>query len=294
MLKRTIVLTNPASLRLKDNQVKIALRAEGEEERSVPIEDIGVVLVENQQVSITIPLLNALADDNVAVIFCNAKGLPHSMLQSLDANTTQGETLRLQIDTSEPLRKSLLKQIVETKIKNQSRLLDKWQRNGSLLKPHYTHVLSGDADNREGIAARIYWMELMGEDFVRDRDEEGINSLLNYGYAVLRAATARALVGSGLMPSLGLFHRNRSNSMPLADDIMEPFRPYVDDAVMQLCEEGKFTLDKETKQVLINVLYSDTQFDNVSRPLQVGLSMTTASLVKCYDKEITKLALPIF
>ena len=294
MLKRTIVLTNPASLRLKDNQVKIALRAEGEEERSVPIEDIGVVLVENQQVSITIPLLNALADDNVAVIFCNAKGLPHSMLQSLDANTTQGETLRLQIDTSEPLRKSLLKQIVETKIKNKSRLLDKWQRNGSLLKPHYTHVLSGDADNREGIAARIYWMELMGEDFVRDRDEEGINSLLNYGYAVLRAATARALVGSGLMPSLGLFHRNRSNSMPLADDIMEPFRPYVDDAVMQLCEEGKFTLDKETKQVLINVLYSDTQFDNVSRPLQVGLSMTTASLVKCYDKEITKLALPIF
>lgn len=294
MLKRTIVLTNPASLRLKDNQVKIALRAEGEEERSVPIEDIGVVLVENQQVSITIPLLNALADDNVAVIFCNAKGLPHSMLQPLDANTTQGETLRLQIDTSEPLRKSLWKQIVETKIKNQSRLLDKWQRNGSLLKPHYTHVLSGDADNREGIAARIYWMELMGEDFVRDRNEEGINALLNYGYAVLRAATARALVGSGLMPSLGLFHRNRSNSMPLADDIMEPFRPYVDDAVMQLCEEGKFTLDKETKQALINVLYCDTQFDNVFRPLQVGLSMTTASLVKCYDKEITKLALPIF
>lgn len=294
MLKRTIVLTNPASLRLKDNQVKIALRAEGEEERSVPIEDIGVVLVENQQVSITIPLLNALADGNVAVIFCNAKGLPHSMLQPLDANTTQGETLRLQIDTSEPLRKSLWKQIVETKIKNQSRLLDKWQRNGSLLKPHYTHVLSGDADNREGIAARIYWMELMGEDFVRDRDEEGINSLLNYGYAVLRAATARALVGSGLMPSLGLFHHNRSNSFPLADDIMEPFRPYVDDVVMQLCEEGRFTLDKETKQALVNVLYSDTQFDNVSRPLQVGLSMTTASLVKCYDKEITKLALPIF
>ena len=245
MLKRTIVLTNPASLRLKDNQVKIALRAEGEEERSVPIEDVGVVLVENQQVSITVPLLNALADDNVAVIFCNAKGLPHSMLQPLEANTTQGETLRLQIDISEPLRKSLWKQIVEVKIKNQSRLLDKWQRNGSLLKPHYTHVLSGDADNREGIAARIYWMELMGEDFVRDRNEEGINALLNYGYAVLRAATARALVGSGLMPSLGLFHRNRSNSMPLADDIMEPFRPYVDDAVMQLCEEGKFTLDKE-------------------------------------------------
>ena len=294
MLKRTIVLTNPASLRLKDNQVKIALRAEGEEERSVPKEEIGVVLVENQQVSITIPLLNALADDNVAVIFCNAKGLPHSMLQPLDANTTQGETLRLQIDTSEPLRKSLWKQIVETKIKNQSRLLDKWQRNGSLLKPHYTHVLIGDADNREGIAARIYWMELMGEDFVRDRDEEGINSLLNYGYAVLRAATARALVGSGLMPSLGLFHHNRSNPFPLADDIMEPFRPYVDDVVMQLCEEGRFTLDKETKQALVNVLYSDTQFDNVSRPLQVGLSMTTASLVKCYDKEITKLALPIF
>ena len=294
MLKRTIVLSNPASLRLKDNQMKISLKQEPEDEKSVPIEDVGVLLIENQQVSVTIPLLNALSDANVAVVFCDAKSLPHSVLLPLSSNSTQGETLRLQMAATEPMKKNLWKQIVEAKIKNQAKLLERYGRNANILKVHYTHVLSGDSDNREGIAARLYWQELMGADFVRTRDEEGINALLNYGYAVLRAATARALIGSGIMPSIGLFHHNRSNPFPLADDVMEPFRPFVDDVVVQLCEEEKFELNKETKSALVNVLYCDTQFDKVTRPLQVGLSLMTASLSKCFGKESNKLSLPTF
>lgn len=294
MLKRTIVFANPASLRLKDNQIKISLKDDALEERSVPIEDVGIVLIENQQVSISIPLLNALSDANVVVVFCDAKGLPHSLLQPLHSNAAQGEVLRLQTNVPEPMRKGLWKQIVESKIRNQASLLNKWGRNGEILKPHYSHVLSGDSDNREGVSARLYWKELIGESFVRDREEDGINSLLNYGYAILRSCTARALVGSGLMPSLGLFHRNRSNPFPLADDIMEPYRPFVDDIVMQLCEEGKFELNKETKIALVQVLYQDTKYGKITRPLQVGLSLTTASLVRCYDKEEKKLTLPSF
>lgn len=294
MLKRTIVIANPASLHLRDNQMKILLKEDVENERSVPIEDVGIVLIENQQVVVSIPLMNALTDSNVIVVFCDAKCLPHSLLLPLSSNVTQGEVLKLQIDISEPQRKGLWKQLVEAKIRNQAAMLIKWNRNGDILKPHYSHVLSGDSDNREGIAARLYWKELMGEHFVRDRDAEGINSLLNYGYSILRAATARALIGSGLMPSLGLFHRNRSNPFPLADDIMEPFRPCVDDVVMELCEEGKFELNKETKSALIQSLYHDTRYGKITRPLQVGLSLTTASLVRCYDKVDTKLSLPVF
>jgi len=293
MLKRTIVIANKASLRLKDNQIKIVLHDDSDIERSVPIEDIGVVLVENQQVSISIPLFNALTDANVVVVLCDAKAMPHSILLPLSSNKSQGEVLQRQINLSEPLKKNLWKQLVEAKIRNQAALLKKWGRNGDILKPHYTHVLSGDSDNREGIAARLYWKELMGADFVRNREEEGINALLNYGYAILRAATARALIGSGLMPAIGLFHHNRSNPFPLADDIMEPFRPYIDNAVLQLCEEGKFELNKETKSFLVQVLYHDTQFDKITRPLQIGLTLTSASLVKCYNKDESKLSFPI-
>ena len=268
MLKRTLVFSNPMSLSLKNCQLVLAFKDDPDNKMTIPIEDIGVVIIENQQVSITI-------------------------LQSFEGNNLQGENLRNQIDAGEVLKKQLWKQIVEAKIRNQAALLNKVGQEGSILKQYYQNVKSGDTDNREGIAARRYFSELFGESFIRDRTLSGINALLNYGYTILRAATARALVSSGLLPAIGIFHHNRSNAFPLADDIMEPYRPYVDEIVYDLTMQGKQELTKDVKAELIQVLYADTRFCKVTRPLSVGLSLTSSSLSKCYAKENTRLSLPI-
>ena len=293
MLKRTLVFSNPISLSLKNQQIVIAYKDTPDEKTTVPIEDVGVVVLEHQQISITLPLINALTDNNVQLVICNNKGMPSSMLLNLDVNVTQGQTLRNQINTGEVLKKQLWKQIVERKIRNQANLLDKIGLDGNVLRPFYSNVKSGDTDNREGIAARIYFQELFGKDFIRDRNLPGINALLNYGYIVLRAAVARSLVSSGLFPALGIFHHNRSNAFPLADDIMEPYRPYVDEIVYNLNKNEYTELTKDTKGELISVLYADTRFDKVVRPLSVGLALTSSSLAKCYAKEANKINLPI-
>lgn len=292
MLKRTLVFSSPMILSLKNQQLVIAYKDFPEEKQTAPIEDIGVVLLENQQTSITLPLLNALAENEVQVVICNNKGMPSAMIQSMNSNNLQGETLRNQIACGEVLKKQLWKQVVEAKIKNQALLLENLGEDGNVLKPFYTNVKSGDADNREGIAARIYFQHLLGDSFIRDRDALGINALLNYGYSILRAATCRAIVSSGLLPAIGIHHHNRSNAFPLADDLMEPFRPFVDEVVYDLAMRCETELSKDVKGELISVLYADTLFDKVKRPLSVGLSMTTASLVKCLSKEINSLCLP--
>ncbi len=293
MLKRTLVFTTPLQLSLKNSQIVISFKEIPSETKTVPIEDVGMVIIENQMISVTLPLLNELVDAGVAVVLCDRKGLPHAMLQNMDGHNLQGEFLRNQVEVGEVLRKQLWKQIVEAKIRNQSALLEKIHKMGDLLKPHYMNVKSGDCDNREGIAARLYWGALFGDDFVRDREQPGINALLNYGYTILRAATARALVSAGLTPSLGIFHHNRSNAFPLADDLMEPYRPFVDEIVYHLCEEGKFELNKDTKGELLGILSCDTYFPKVTRPLQIGLSITMASLAKCYAGEQKTLSLPM-
>ena len=292
MLKRTLVFSNPMTLSLKNSQLVLVYKDDPDNKVTIPIEDIGVVIIEHQQVSITIPLMNALVEGNVQVVMCNNRGMPSAMLQSFEGNNLQGENLRNQMGAGEVLKKQLWKQIVEAKIRNQAALLNKVGQEGDRLKQYYQNVKSGDADNREGIAARIYFSELFGESFLRDRTVPGINALLNYGYAILRAATARALVSSGLLPAIGIFHHNRSNTFPLADDVMEPYRPYVDEIVYDMAMQAKLDLTKEVKAELINVLYADTQFSRVTRPLSVGLTLTTASLSKCFAKEQTKLSLP--
>lgn len=292
MLKRTLVFSNPVYLSLRNQQLVLAYKDDPEHTTTVPIEDIGVVVVEHQQVSITLPLLNALTENEVQVVFCNSKGMPSSMLLSFEGNNLQGETLRYQMACGEVLKKQLWKQIVESKIRNQSQLLDRVGQDGTCLRPYYSNVKSGDTDNREGIAARLYFQRLFGADFIRDRALPGVNALLNYGYTILRAAVSRAIVSSGLFPAIGIYHHNRSNAFPLADDIMEPYRPFVDEAVYDLLMQGNIELTKDTKAKLIMVLYADTVFENVNRPLSVGLSMTTSSLVKCYAKETSKLSLP--
>ena len=293
MLKRTLVFSNPMSLSLKNCQLVLAFKDDPDNKMTIPIEDIGVVIIENQQVSITVPLMNALIEGNVQVVVCNDRGMPSAMLQSFESNNLQGENLRNQMNAGEVLKKQLWKQIVEAKIRNQAALLNKVGQEGDILKQYYRNVKSGDSDNREGIAARVYFSELFGESFIRDRTLPGINALLNYGYTILRAATARALVSSGLLPTIGIFHHNRSNAFPLADDIMEPYRPYVDEIVYALSMKGKMELTKDVKADLIQVLYADTQFSKVIRPLSVGLTFTSSSLSKCFAKEQTRLSLPL-
>ncbi len=166
-------------------------------------------------------------------------------------------------------------------------------RDGSRLKPLYMNVKSGDADNREGIAAKIYWSELFGRDFVRHRDGDSPNDMLNYGYSILRAAVARALMGSGLFPAFGIFHRNRYNAFPLADDIMEPYRPFVDRIVHRLHAENRRELTKEVKGELLRVLFADTRFDKTMRPLDVGLTFTSSSLAGCFAGTRKKIAYPM-
>ena len=261
--------------------------------RTIPIEDIGFVLLENQQVSVSLPLLNALAENNAAVIVCSDKFMPNAMMLNLDSNSIQGERYRDQVNASEPLKKNIWKQTIEAKIRNQAALLDKLGKDGSVLRPYWQNVKSGDADNREGIAAKIYWDALFGDDFVRTRVGSTPNEMLNYGYTVLRAAVARSLMGSGLFPAFGVYHRNRYNSFPLADDIMEPYRPFVDEIVFDLYANGESELTKEAKAEILKLLYVDTVFDKVTRPLDVGLSITTASLAKCFSGESKKVMYPL-
>lgn len=293
MLKQTLFFSHPARLSLKDNQLVITLK-DSNEMITRPIEDIGFVVIENQQIIFTIPLLNELVHNNVSVILCDAKGMPSSMLMGLNNNATQAESLKYQLNVSEPMRKQAWKQIVEQKIRNQAAVLDKLGIEHHNLKACYSSVLSGDTSNREGIAARQYWTQLFGKDFRREREGLPPNNLLNYGYAILRAATARALIGSGLLPALGLFHRNRYNAFPLADDVMEPYRPYVDEIAFGATEEGMLELDKETKVRLLNLLVTDVRIGKMTRPLSLALTTTSASLLKYYKGETKKVTLPVF
>jgi CRISPR-associated protein Cas1 len=215
------------------------------------------------------------------------------MLMTLDGNTTLQETYRIQLDATLPTKKQAWKQLIESKIRNQSNLLLSLEKDGNALKPYYMNVKSGDSDNREGAAARIYWGLLFGDSFRRQRDGDPPNSLLNYGYTILRAAVARALLGSGLYPAFGLYHRNRYNSFPLADDVMEPYRPFVDQVVFDMFANGDDFLSSETKAQLQRVLFMDVTMENVTRPLEVALSMTTASLAKVLKGDESKLSLPV-
>jgi len=293
MIKQSLMITSPVYLSLKNHQLVITFK-DNDDSVTRPIEDIGFVVIENPQVSVSVPVLNELADNNVSVIFCDNKKMPRTMLMTLEGNTTQQESYKYQIDASAPTKKNIWKQLVESKIRNQSLLLNKEGKNGDVLKQFYMNVKSGDSDNREGAAAREYWGQLFESGFKRDHNGLPPNNLLNYGYTILRAAVARALIGSGLYPAFGIFHRNRYNAFPLADDVMEPYRPFVDEIVYHLYYDGAASeLDNQSKGKLLRVLFSDVRMGKVTRPLENALSLTTASLLKVYKGETDKLSLPM-
>lgn len=293
MIKQTLFFSTPVVLSTRNAQLVISWK-DSDDKITRPIEDIGCVVLENQMISVTMPLLNELVKNNVAVIFCDNKQMPSAMLQPLESNTTQAESLKNQLSATEPQKKQVWKQVVEAKIRNQAALLNRYGKGGDCLKPLVANVKSGDSDNREGMAAKLYWGRLFGMDFKRDRYGGFPNALLNYGYTILRAAVARALLGSGLMPNIGIFHKSRYNAFPLADDIMEPYRPYVDDIVYDLCANGCVDLNKESKMALLRVLACDVTIGKEMRPLQIALTFTSASLAKYFAGETKKLSLPLF
>jgi len=295
MIKRTLYFGNPTRLSVQQSQLLIKTE---EKEVTVAIEDIGVVVIDHYQVSVTHAVLHKLLDNNAAVITCNDKHHPTGLLLNLDGHTQQSEKFKAQIEASEPLKKQLWQQTIKAKINNQSAVLEKWEIDNSYLKRYAQLVLSGDTTNQEAQAARYYWKMLFNEEdpfFVRERFGEYPNNFLNYGYAILRATVARGLVSSGLLPTLGIHHRNKYNAYCLADDIMEPYRPYVDHLVKVLMlETTEQELTTDIKRRLLNIPNIDLKIDGKDSPLMVGLQRTTASLAKCFEGETKKILYPEF
>jgi len=291
MLKRSIIVESKARITTGLEQLYIET---GERKAQVPIEDLGFLLVENQQSYISIPALNKLIENNVAVIFCNEKHLPVSMLMNLNSHHTQQEIFKHQIRASEPLKKQLWQQTVKKKILNQAELLERQGHTKHPLRTFASKVLSGDTTNREAMAAAYYWKHIFGFPFVRERGGPYPNLFLNYGYTVLRAAVARALSASGLLNTLGIHHRNKYNAYALADDIMEPFRPLVDKKVIDIMEEypGEEELTSEIKKMLLSIVTETVYFGKIKSPLMVGLQRTSASLQQCFRGEKRKINYP--
>lgn len=302
MIKRTLYFGNPAYLGLKDKQLIVKLPEveksdltesfKAESIRTVPIEDIGVVVLDNKQITITHGALEALLENNSAVITCDSHRMPVGLMMPLCGNTTQNERFREQLDASLPLKKQLWQQTVQAKIANQAAVL-RAARGAEVrnMLRWVDEVRSGDPDNLEARAAAYYWPNLFS-DFKRHREGEPPNNLLNYGYAILRAIVARGLVGSGLLPTLGIHHHNRYNAYCLADDIMEPYRPYVDSLVVEMFDTGMRELDKDAKARLLGLPVVEVIIGGQRSPLMIAVGLTTSSLYKCFSGESRKILYP--
>ena len=307
MIKKTLYFGNPAYLSSRDAQLVIKLpevvkndtlpeRFKQKAEISKPIEDIGVVVLDNKQITVTSGLLEALLENNCAVISCDSKSMPVGLMLPLYGNTTQNERFRHQLEASLPLKKQLWQQTIKVKIENQAAVLKKCTGEEiRCMKVWASEVKSGDSDNMEARAAAYYWKNLFPiEGFNRDRDGISPNNLLNYGYAILRAVVARGLVTSGLLPTLGIHHHNRYNAYCLADDIMEPYRPYVDELVYNIVASDMDcnVLNKDLKAKLLMIPTLDVVIVGKRSPLMVAVSQTTASLYKCFSGELRKIVYP--
>lgn len=300
MIKRVLCFSNRAylSCRLGQLVIKIDNPETGAPcELTRPIEDIGTIVIESEQVTLSSHLISVLLENKVALIICDSKHLPTGLMLPLEGNTEQSERFDAQITASLPLKKQLWQQTVSMKIRNQEGVLRK--ANGisyGNMQAWSKQVRSGDPANLEGRAAAYYWRNLFKEypGFVRRQDGDGPNGLLNYGYAILRAIIARSLVSSGLLPTLGIHHSNKYNAYCLADDIMEPYRPYVDLMVLDIIRNRGLqpSVTQETKKILLTIPAIDVKIGRLSRPLMVASTITTASLAKCYLGESRKLIYP--
>ena len=308
MIKKTLCFSNPAYLSFRDAQLLVRLPEvetneiltesfKKESERTIPIEDIGVVVLDNRRITVTSGVLEALLENNAAVITCDQRSMPVGLLLPLCGNTTQNERFRDQLEASVPLKKQLWQQTVKQKIQNQAYVLAQVTgKEEKGMNVWADNVRSGDPDNIEARAAAYYWRYLFSDIpmFVRGREGEPPNNLLNYGYAILRAVIVRALVGSGLLPTLGIHHHNRYNAYCLADDIMEPYRPYVDQLVIEIIRkvDNYALLTKEIKMELLGIPMLDVVIAGKRSPLMIAAQQTTASLYKCFSGELRRISYP--
>jgi len=303
MIKKVLYFENPAYLSLKNKQLVIKIPTvelndtlpdffKSESTRTIPVEDIGVVILDNKQITITTGLIEALLDNNSAIITCDDNRLPVGLMLPLCSNTIQNERFRDQLNVSEPLKKQLWQQTIKSKITNQAAILKKCRcvevRN---MHKWADEVRSGDSENMEARAAVYYWANIF-TDFKRCREGVPPNNLLNYGYAVLRAMVARGLVSSGLLPTIGIHHHNRYNAYCLADDIMEPYRPFVDKLVLDMVDCGELEINTETKIKLLSIPVIDVQINGQRSPLMIAVGMTTSSLYKCFNGDSRKIIYP--
>lgn len=290
MLKKTLLFSNKCSITTKNYQLVIKSETR---DSTIPIEDIGFVVIDNPEIYISITALNLLIENNASVITCNKTHLPNGMFLNLNSHHIQQDVFKHQIAASAPLKKQLWQQTIVEKIKNQGVLLQQITKRKNKLDFLASKVLSGDTTNMEAVAAKFYWKSFFDIEFKRERFGNYPNNFLNYGYAVLRAATARALSGSGLLNTLGIHHKSKYNAFALADDIMEPFRPIIDEAVYTIMEHyDEQELNTEIKSVLLETLTRTVYFKNEKSTLMVALQKTASSLQQCYSGKRKKINYP--
>ena len=299
MIKRTLYFGNPAYLSVKNRQLNIKKSDPNlgtDEIHNIPIEDVGIVVADHPQITMTQSVITSLQENNAIIVWCGDNHLPLSMSLPIYANDTYSEKVRYQIEASEPLKKQLWKQTIVAKIQNQANLLRSLGHKSIMLDKMIPRISSGDSDNYEGQAAAIYWQYILKKyDVTRGREEGGPNAFFNYGYAILRAVIARNLVGSGCLPVLGIHHTNKYNPYCLADDIMEPYRPIVDQFILAYLNDTNDhdgILTKADKAYLLKIPVIDVSIQGKMSPLMVGAQRTTASLAKCYQGASRKILYP--
>jgi len=270
-IKRILEISNKSYLRVEHQQLKV--EQNGEVVSTVPLEDVGTILLNHPAIVLSMRVLQLCAEKNVVVITCDPQHSPSALnLPLWDAHSLHSKVLSDQIRLNSKRAGQLWKLIVREKLLQQSLTLERFKLKSLGVRRYRERVTIGDKANIEAHAARLYWRTLFGPDFRRDRTVEGVNTLLNYGYGVFRAALARAVVGTGLHPSLGLHHTNQYNSFNLVDDLIEPFRPWVDEIVMIMQSTGQSNLDsQDTKRQLLGLVSGDCFWKNEKLPIEVAL-----------------------
>lgn len=298
MIKRILCFTNPAHLSLHLKQLVVEQTQADKTEtikHTIPIEDIGVVIMESPQIAITQALMAALLDNNCAVITCDSHHLPAGLLLPLDNHNLQSERFREQINASEPLRKQMWQQTIVSKINSQAYVLRRQNIECRNMEMWAKSVRSGDSDNLEGRAAAYYWRNIFGDsDFVRGQFGDMPNGLLNYGYSIMRAMMARALVAAGLLPTLGIHHHSRYDAYCLADDIMEPYRAFVDLQVLDMWKRygDVEELSPALKKELLSLATIDVQIEAHRSPMMIAMQTTANSVQRCFSGASRKIVYP--
>lgn len=292
MIKRIIDVSSPAYLHLQYKQLLID--KQGETVGQIPVEDLGILILQNPAIVLTQALIISCQKNNVAVVFCDERHLPYSVLLPIsDGNNLHTKIIQQQINTSIPTKKRIWQQVVKHKITGQAQVLKYFAKNAKSLDRLVSQVKSGDSENSEAQAAQKYWRLLFGDTFRRNTDAAGINSLLNYGYAIIRAMVARAIVASGLHPALGVQHHNQYNGLCLADDLMEPFRPWVDWLVYRLNQEKEIEdVNQSNKQLMLELLSDTVLFNQQKMPLMVACHYLLSDIKRAFEDKKVKIHYP--